>query len=156
MVTDPGAVSSTRPITLLCDASAVEADDGHRSVTDAAERGARVRLCFGDPASQSVRVRELEEPLLGAGVLAAKIRVSLAYYRPLIDMDGIEIRLHAATVYASQFRYDDEIIVNPHVYSRPASENPALHLHRGAVFDAYTHGFDVVWDSAEPWKGQQV
>ena len=38
--------------------------------------------------------------------------------------------LHSTTRYAALFRYDDEIIVNPHVYGEPASANPALHLRR--------------------------
>lgn len=89
-------------------------------------------------------------------MLASKVRVSLSYYRELVDVDGVEIRLHAAVVYASLFRYDDEMIVNPHVYGRPASANPALHLRRGTMFDAYARGFDQVWDTAVPWKGEQV
>lgn len=100
--------------------------------------------------------REIEEPLLGEGVLASKIRVSLAYYRDLVDIDGVEIRLHSAVVYASLFRYDTEMIVNPHVFGRPASENPAMHLRRGPIFDAYAASFDTVWESAVPWKGESV
>lgn len=125
-------------------------------LSSAVARGVRVRLCFGDPTSDAVAVREAEEPLLGKDVLAGKIRVSLGYYRDLVDVDGVEIRLHSAVVYASLFRYDDEMIVNPHVYSRPASENPALHIRRGLLFDAYAASFDTVWQSATPWKGERV
>ncbi|HEY8527542.1 MAG TPA: hypothetical protein VIL48_21440 [Acidimicrobiales bacterium] len=55
---------------------------------DAARRGARVRLCFGDPGSQAVATREHEEPLLGEGALAAKIRVSLRYVRDALDVEA--------------------------------------------------------------------
>ncbi|HEY8527543.1 MAG TPA: hypothetical protein VIL48_21445 [Acidimicrobiales bacterium] len=48
------------------------------------------------------------------------------------------------------------MIVNPHVYSRPASENPAMHLRRGPIFNAYATGFDAVWEAAKPWKGEAV
>ena len=88
-----------------------------RMLTDAAERGAAVRLCFGEPESEAVAIRDREEGI--AGTLAAKIRSALTYYEPLLDIDGCEVRLHATTLYASLFRYDDEIPlvvpeVNPH------------------------------------------
>jgi 8-oxo-dGTP pyrophosphatase MutT (NUDIX family) len=42
---------------------------------------------------------------------------------------GVEIRLHATTLYASLFRYD-ETLVNPHAFGEAASANPTLHLRR--------------------------
>ncbi|SDU86916.1 hypothetical protein [Jiangella alkaliphila] len=130
-----------------------------RQLAAAAGRGVRVRLCLGQPAGTAVAGRELEEPLLGPGVLAGKIRTSLKYYRDLVDVDGVEVRLHNAVVYASLFRYDDELIVNPHVFGEPASSNPALHLRRGedgGIFDAYTSSFETVWTTAASWHGEEV
>jgi hypothetical protein len=89
-------------------------------------RGVRVRLCFGDPNSEAVATRDAEERL--GGTLGAKIRASLSYYRELAAAEGCEIRLHGATLYASLFRYDDEMIFNPHAWGAPASLNPAFHL----------------------------
>lgn len=69
------------------------------------------------------------------------------------------MRLHAATLYASLFRYDDEIIVNPHAYGEPASANPCLHLRRldgGVVAQHYMTSFNRVWDSAMPWSGREI
>src|SRR2546430_1374987 len=94
----------------------------------AASRGVEVRLCFGDPASDAVATRDREEGL--GGTLAAKIRSALTYYRPLAGLDGCQRRLHAPTLYASPFRYDDEIMANPHAYGEPASAHPTLHLPR--------------------------
>jgi len=59
----------------------------------AAGRGAEVRLCFGDPASEAVATRDREEGL--GGTLAAKIRSALTYYRPLVGTEGCQIRLHS-------------------------------------------------------------
>jgi len=56
------------------------------------------------------------------------------------DVEGCEVRLHSTTLYASLFRYDDEILVNPHAYGEPGSANPVLHLRRidgGSVADHY-------------------
>lgn len=115
--------------------------------------GADIRLCFGDPKSQAVNVRDEEEGL--RGTLAAKVNASLTYYRELADVDGCEVRLHSMTLYASLFRYDDEMIVNPHIWGQPASANPALHLRRldsWGWFDRYADSFDAVWTMATPWK----
>jgi hypothetical protein len=126
-------------------------------LADRARAGARVRLCFGQPSGTAVAVRDREEGLGGA--LAAKIRASLTYYRPLIEQDGIAMRLHDTTLYASIFRYDDEMVVNPHALGAPASLNPALRLLRedhGVVFDHYAEAFQRVWDTALPWSGEDV
>lgn len=123
----------------------------------AAKRGVRVRLCFGNPASEAVAVRDREEGI--GGTLAAKIRSALTYYCSLVDVDGCEVRLHSTTLYASLFRYDDEILVNPHVFGAPASANATLHLRRldgGTVAEHYLASFERVWAMAMPWSGAEI
>lgn len=69
------------------------------------------------------------------------------------------MRLHSRTLYASLFRHDEEIMVNPHVWGKPASANPALHLRRlddGQVAASYMASFDRVWETAKPWHGGNV
>jgi transcriptional regulator with XRE-family HTH domain len=124
-------------------------------VADRAAAGAAVRLCFGAPSSDAVAVRDREERI--GGTLAHKIRASLTYYRPLIDVEGCEVRLHATTLYASLFRYDDELLVNPHAYGEAGSANPVLHLRRldgAGLFDHYSRSFNRVWETALPWTGE--
>ena len=87
-----------------------------RQLADAAARSVRVRLCFGDPAGEAVDTRDREEGL--GGTLAAKIRSSLTYYRQAAGSGDVEVRLHTCTLYASLFRYDDEIMGNPHALWR--------------------------------------
>jgi hypothetical protein len=114
-----------------------------------AAAGARVRLCFGDPASHAVAIRDTEEKL--HGTLSAKIRASLTYYIDLLGAEGCEVRLHGATLYASLFRFDSQFLVNPHVWGQPASANPLLHLRHaedGGWFDLYSESFEGVWRSA--------
>jgi hypothetical protein len=128
-----------------------------RLLTDAAGREARVRLCFGDPSGDAVAIRDREEGL--SGTLAAKIRSALTYYREIAASGVIEMRLHACTLYASLFRYDDEIIVNPHAFGEPSSANPALHLRRldgGQVAAHYMESFERVWSTAKPWHGEEI
>lgn len=122
-------------------------------LAERAASGVQVRLCFGDPSSRAIDIRDREEGL--RGTLAAKVHASLTYYRGLIEAPGCEIRLHGATLYASLFRYDDDLLVNPHIWGQPASANPILHLRRldgTGWFDRYTESFNSVWDTAAPWK----
>jgi hypothetical protein len=126
-------------------------------LTAAAARGVQVRLCFGDPSSNAVAIRDGEEQI--SGTLGAKIRASLTYYRRLTTVAGCEVRLHATTLYASLFRYDDEIMVNNHAWGEPASANPVLHLRRldgGQVAAHWISSFDRVWDTAKPWNGEDL
>jgi len=117
-----------------------------------AEAGAQVRLCFGNPKGNAVAIRGREE---GIGeTLAAKIRASLTYYRSLIDTPGCEVRLHDTTLYNSLFRYDDNLLVNPHIWGQPASANPVMQLRRMSStgwFDHYQGSFEAVWKTAVNW-----
>nr|MDT0662977.1 helix-turn-helix transcriptional regulator [Micromonospora sp. DSM 115978] len=128
-----------------------------RMLRERLSAGVRVRLCFGDPASEAVTVRDREEGL--TGTLSAKIRASLTYYREIAGVEGCEVRLHPTTLYASLFRYDDELMINPHAYGEPASANPTLHVRRvdgGTLFEHYTASFERVWDTGMPWLGAEV
>lgn len=122
-------------------------------LTQRAASGTHIRLCLANPASQAVDVRDREEGL--RGTLAAKIRASLTYYTPLLNVPECEIRLHGATVYASIFRFDNVMMVNPHAWGHPASANPLLHLQRVdsfGLFDHYLQSLEGVWETAEQWN----
>ncbi|GHF31216.1 XRE family transcriptional regulator [Kitasatospora xanthocidica] len=121
-------------------------------LAERADGGVQVRLCFGDPSGHAAAVRGREEGIGDA--LAAKIRASLTYYRPLLPEENCEVRLHDTTLYNSLFRYDDNLLVNPHIFGRPASANPLFHLKRVDAtgwFDNYAQSFEAVWAHARPW-----
>lgn len=127
-----------------------------KNLIDRATNGVQIRLCFGDPKAEAVRIRDDEERL--HGTLGPKIAASLTYYRELVDTERCQIRLHAANLYASLFRYDNNLLVNPHIWGSPASANPTLHLRRvdgGELFDRYMDSFDAVWDSSNPWRPEE-
>ncbi|QWF82131.1 DUF5919 domain-containing protein [Amycolatopsis sp. CA-230715] len=117
-----------------------------------AANGAVIRLAFGDPEDNSVALRSAEEQL-GEGTLAARIRNALAYYRPLVGVDGIEMRFHNTTLYNSIFRLDNEMIINTHIYGIQGAHAPALHLRKlsaGTLFETYSESFEAAWKSARP------
>jgi hypothetical protein len=117
-----------------------------------AAAGARVRILLGDPSSQAVYVRGLEEGIDDA--VATKVRNAITLLKkPLSKAKGVSVRLHGTTLYTSLYRGDDEMIANPHVYGLPAAQAPALHLRRlsaGGLFETYAAMYDRVWESAKP------
>ncbi|OXM45496.1 helix-turn-helix domain-containing protein [Amycolatopsis alba] len=118
-----------------------------KDLTAKAQAGAKIRLIFGDPEGESIALRGDEEQL-GDGTLAARIRNALAFYRPLI---GVEMRFHNTTLYNSIFRFDDEMIINTHVYGFQGAHAPSLHLRRlsaGDLFETYSESFEAVWNLA--------
>jgi hypothetical protein len=118
--------------------------------------GVKVRILFGDPESGAVRERGQEEGIGDA--MASKIRNVLVLYRPVADVPGIEVRLHSTPLYNSVFRFDDEMLVNSHVYGVPAAHAPVIHLRKlsaGDLFDTYADSYERVWAGSRPaWTDQ--
>jgi hypothetical protein len=56
------------------------------------------------------------EVRIGGGV-AGRVQAVLAHYRPLAG--AAEIRLHGTPLYNSIYRFDDDMLVNTHVYGPP-------------------------------------
>ncbi len=109
--------------------------------------GVQVRILLGDPSSEAAKLRGYEERLFEG--IPGRIQMALAYYQPLLDVDGVQFRLHATSLYNSIFRYDDDMLVNQHIYGTYGYIAPILHLRKapGAdMFDAYMRSFDRVWD----------
>jgi uncharacterized protein DUF5919 len=123
-----------------------------RDLATKAKNGARIRLIFGEPSSREV-ARRSDEEQLGKGTLGSRIRNALAFYRPLQDVEGIELRFHKTTLYNSIFRFDDEMIINTHVYGFQGAHAPAMHLRRlsaGDLFETYSESFEHVWNLSKP------
>ncbi|MFI2473890.1 XRE family transcriptional regulator [Nocardia xishanensis] len=123
-----------------------------RTIRQKARDGMKVRMLFGDPDAPEATKRSAEERLASATV-PARIQNALALIRPLIDIDGVDIRFHGTTLYNSIFRFDDEMIVNMHVYGQPGAYAPALHLRQlpaGDLFETYLTSFEQVWTESTP------
>ena len=113
--------------------------------------GCTVRLVLADPASEFVRLREIEEhdPI----TLSARIETSLRAFRPLLDCRGAELRYQDAPLYSSVFRFDDEMFVTPHLYATPGYQAPLLHLRRlgpNGVFSRFAAHFEAIWATTTP------
>lgn len=115
------------------------------------EESVRVRIAFGDPESANVRSRGDEEGV-GEG-LAARINYALAWHRPIFGTPNLSIGFHSTVLYNSILRFDDQMLVNPHIYSMPAFRAPIIHLRRiedGPLFETYAECFERIWASSRP------
>ncbi len=126
--------------------------EGIRAVlAEKARAGVRVRILLGDPDSPSVMQRGADEGIDHA--IAAKIRNALALYRPLSEVENVEIRFHATVLYASIFRSDDELLANVHAYGLSAAQAPVFRIRAvpgGVVAWLYLDSFERVWENAAP------
>ncbi|MFG3437878.1 XRE family transcriptional regulator [Nonomuraea sp. NPDC047897] len=116
-----------------------------------AEAGVRVRLLIGDPKGQQLASRDTEHQI-GGGV-AGRVAAVLAYYGQRMP-PAAQIRLHYTPLYNSIYRFDDEMLVNVHVYGILAAFTPTIHIRRvdGAWFNTYLESYERVWASARPWE----
>lgn len=123
----------------------------HDLVKAKVEAGAQVRILLGNPNSEAVRQRGIDE---GHQIMDGKIRNALMLYRPLMGSHpDVGFRLHDSTLYNSIYRSDDEMLVNPHVYGIGAYMAPVLHLRRltsGGLFDTYANSVEHTWENAHP------
>jgi hypothetical protein len=113
--------------------------------------GVTTRILLGDPDSPEVISRGQAEGIEDA--MPAKVRNALALYRPLHQVEGIDIRLHGSPLYNSIYRADDQLLINSHVYGAPAAQAPVLHLRRvagGSMVTTYLESFDRVWSESRP------
>jgi transcriptional regulator with XRE-family HTH domain len=112
------------------------------------EESVKVRIAFGDPGAAEVRTRGEEEGV-GEG-MAARINYALAWHRPIIGCENLSIAFHSTVLYNSILRFDDQMLVNAHIYSMPAFRAPVLHLRRiqdGPLFGTYVECFERIWST---------
>ncbi|MFF4540765.1 XRE family transcriptional regulator [Streptomyces aureus] len=129
--------------------------DNHPDLPDQlaekATAGTQVRVLLGDPESQMIRQRGEEEGI--GDDLAARARITRRYLEPAAKTRGVEIRLHDTILYNSIYRFDEDVLVNPHVLGAPAGQNPVLHFRYipGArTFRHYMRSFDYTWERGTP------
>ena len=149
-------LSAKERIDLFANASLFLPEDNPESIDiirHKAQTGVAVRILLGDPDTPAMKLRGEEERLYEG--LIGRIRMALAYYRPLVDVEGITFHLHGTALYNSIFRYDDQMLINQHIYGTYGYMAPILHLRRveGAdLFDTYMRSFEMVWEQSYPYR----
>ena len=108
--------------------------------------GVTLRLILADPTTDAMKLRGEEERLYDA--LVGRIQMAHAYYRPLMNLDGVQFKVHGTSLYNSIFRYDNQMLVNQHVYGTYGYVAPILHLRRSPesdLFETYMRSLERVW-----------
>jgi hypothetical protein len=113
-------------------------------------QGVKVRVCLGDPESEAVRLRGNEETIGDA--LAARCRLAIAYAQEIQNTAPHAVRVTGATLYASILRFDNDVLLNTHLWGNAAADSPVLHFRRerkdGIAANAIA-SFQRVWDEAQ-------
>jgi hypothetical protein len=124
-----------------------------------AESGVRVRFLVGDPDSEVTRRREVAEgvPL----TINVRIKVSLDELARLRDVPGFEARHSDEHIALSVFRFDDQMLITPHLARLVGHDSPMLHLRRqqrDGLFDRFAYHLAELWDGGRPirWPDQEV
>lgn len=128
----------------------IEAYDLVEVIRAKTAQGVRFRLLIGDSHAEAVHQRAREERLPG---LVNRCQSSLEYLADVMELPGMQIRLHGTVLYASQYRFDDSALINNHTYASQAGRSPVLHLKKvpgGQLFDYYQSAFERVWATGEP------
>jgi hypothetical protein len=110
-----------------------------------ASNGARVEVLLGDPESDEIAKRGADEGIYDA--MAGKIRNTLRFYDELGGQDSAGVYFHDTILYNSIYRFDDEMLVNTHLFGLHAAHAPVMHLRRlagGDLFDTYVASFERV------------
>ncbi|MDA0639849.1 XRE family transcriptional regulator [Nonomuraea ferruginea] len=146
--------AARREIGILAYSALFLAED--RAVLDAltarAKADVKVRILLGDPEGEAVAQRGADEGI-GAEVMAARVMNALALFRPLLRVQGVEIRLHRTVLYNSIYQADDELLVNTHAYGTPAADTPVMHLTGTAdegPATTYLTSMIRIWATASP------
>ncbi|MGZ9931984.1 XRE family transcriptional regulator [Streptomyces sp. NC-S4] len=111
-----------------------------------AQTGCRVRFLIGDPDSPITAAREEEEGV--ALTLSTRIAVTLGELEKLQDVPAIEGRFETGHVSLSVFRFDDDMIVTPHLARRVGHDSPMMHLRRcmaDGMFDRFAAHVEELW-----------
>ena len=112
-----------------------------------ANAGVRIRLLLGDRKGEQLRHRDSEHRI-GGGVTGRTEAVH-RYYSDNMP-PSVEIRLHNTPLYNSIYRFDNDLLINTHVYGILAAYTPTMHFRRidGTYWDTYTESYERVWASA--------
>jgi transcriptional regulator with XRE-family HTH domain len=143
--------SAEREIGILAYSALFVAEDRGilRVLAEKGRAGVHIRIVLGDPESRQAAECGEEEGIGDA--MPAAIRNALALYRPLNEVENVEIRLHQTMLYNSIYRADDQLLVNQHAYGIPAAHAPVFCLcdtGGGEIAALYLDSFERAWGHA--------
>lgn len=126
----------------------------HLTLRKKIEEGVRVRFLLGDPAGEVTRQREAVEGV--ALSVSTRIRITLENLAKVGGLSSPEMRFSASEdamnhVSLSVFRFDEDVLVTPHLARLVGHDSPMMHLHRresNGMFDRFADHAEELWDRA--------
>ncbi|WP_346655870.1 hypothetical protein [Streptomyces sp. RFCAC02] len=123
------------------------------ALTRKARAGVAVRFLLGDPDADLTRRREAVEQT--ALTVSTRIRITLEHLNRLSDVGGIQARFsdHEGHISLSVFRFDDQMLVTPHLANLVGHDSPMLHLRRlqdDGMFDRFATHVETLWEEGRP------
>ena len=120
------------------------------------DAGCRVRFLLGEPGGEVTRQRETVENV--ALSVSTRIRITMEHLERLGPADGLEARFSshedaANHVSLSVFRFDQHVMVTPHLARLVGHDSPLLHLRRqggGGMFDRFVEHAEELWTRGLP------
>jgi hypothetical protein len=88
------------------------------------------------------------------------INSTIKHFIPLVGIKGFEVHYQDIPLYNSIFRFDNEMLVTPHLFATPGSSAPLFHLRKlgsNGLFDRFASHFENVWATtkAAAWANPQ-
>ncbi|MFE3555965.1 hypothetical protein ACFXKW_13985 [Streptomyces sp. NPDC059193] len=114
-----------------------------------------MRILIGRPGSEVTRNREVVEA--AALTVSTRIRITLEHLAALGALEGLEARYSAHEdavnhISLSVFRFDDDVLVTPHLARVIGHDSPMMHLRRqgdGGMFDRFRDHGEELWERGE-------
>jgi len=124
-----------------------------RTLRRKAEAGARVRFLLGGADSELTRRTEAEESRQHPLTLAVRITVTVAELEKIRDAVEARYSDNARHLAVSVWRFDQDMIVTPHLAVSAGHDSPALHLRRrqdDGLYDRFAAHAEALWEAARP------
>lgn len=121
-----------------------------------AQQGCRLRFLLGDPDGEVTRQREQIEDV--ALAVSTRIRITLEHLARLDTIEQVEARFtHAPDainhVGLSVFKFDEQMLVTPHLARLVGHDSPMLHLRKQSnlgMFSRFEEHAAELWSRAVP------
>jgi transcriptional regulator with XRE-family HTH domain len=109
--------------------------------------GVRTLIAAPDSLWVALRAAALGQPEdhIGRSLLAVEVETARGYLEPLTGNEGVELRQISADPGYRILRFDDQMLISPHLHAISSTQSPLLHLRRGqadGVFDRFASHFE--------------
>ncbi|HEX2016742.1 MAG TPA: hypothetical protein VGN69_08610, partial [Solirubrobacteraceae bacterium] len=83
-----------------------------------------------------------------------RCRLAASYAQGIRSVAADALRLSAATLYTSILRFDNDVLLNTHLWGSAAGDSPVFHLRRESdhgIAAGAIRSFEQVWAAAQPF-----